>query len=354
MYDNDEKFGDKVVRDTVQANLEDETRENEKILEEEKNQYTGIIKEFSTDHVDQVTRIAKIDEEYQQEKFYKSTVSNSYLADSPTQYSSGEQDLVQKMVTETINLNGLSVRYLPRSSDYIDNVWNESPESYFHKGFMVDMMLVGTAGFEGEGHVMTQYGLEFKEEIELNVSIDKFNILNNTFVTSLAGEEVLKFDRPEPIEGDLIIIPFGRSANNINNYVPKVFQINYVTTYTDGNFFQIGELYQHKIKASLFEISAEDINFAPVISRQGITLSDSDIGIINDVQKSIIDSDISRVDTIVTDPFGDNYDIEKRSQERVLNKNNGEEAGRSNVLVDDYTSRAFGIKEDIISELDDI
>ena len=284
--DVDITFGEKVTTNLIEANEKEYQKQSQDLYSAEKNQYLQILDDFSESSFDKARKTEYINQTFEQTEFPSISVSNQYYEDSPVMYSSGEQDLAQQMVTETINIHGFSVRYLPRACDYPDEVWLEEPESYFHKGFMVDMMLVAADGFAGEGHVMSQYGLEYKEELELAVSMDRFLQLDSEYELTLVDSEVTKFARKEPLEGDLIIIPFGRGANNSNNYIPKVFQINYVTTYTDGVFFQLGELYQHRIKASLYELSAEDINFAPVVARHGVTLVDDTTGFIEEARNT--------------------------------------------------------------------
>ncbi|MCG7944886.1 MAG: hypothetical protein N0C84_00920 [Candidatus Thiodiazotropha taylori] len=353
-YNNDHEFGDKATRGVVEANDDQYKHDNAKILETEKNQYTEILDQFDDATFDKTKNVNYINSTYEQQESPTYSVTNSYIQNSVEQYSTGINEVANDLITETINLNGISVRYLPRGSNYRDEVWMEEAESFFHKGFMVDMMLISADGFEGEGHTMTQYGLEYKEEIELTVSMDRFRALDSDYEVTLTDSERVMFTRPEPLEGDLIIIPFGRGANNRDNYIPKVFQINYINTYQDGVFFQLGDLYQHRIRATLYELSAESINFYPVISRLDTVIHDSEAGLIVDGNTASADSDIASTLGEISDKYAKNYELEKRSQKQELFNSQGKKVGDAKVLVDDYTSKAFGLNSDILSDLDDI
>ena len=60
-----------------------------------------------------------------------------------------------------------------------------------------------------------------------NLVIYKFEELYNNFDSDLKSggdsDDAETFKRTRPLEGDLVVIPFGRSAQNKEQYVPKVF-----------------------------------------------------------------------------------------------------------------------------------
>ena len=106
--------------------------------------------------------IRTINENYNYKAAIQNTFIDGYINQfgSSANFSTNEQRLVQNLVRESINTNGITVRYMPRHSKYTDSVFNERPESKFHAGYQIDMMLLAAAGFEGEGDVMTTYGVE--------------------------------------------------------------------------------------------------------------------------------------------------------------------------------------------------
>jgi len=298
---------------------------------------------------------------------YTSGFINQFGASSA--FSTNEQRLVQNMVRESININGITVRYMPRWSPYTDLVWNERPESRFHRGLSMDMMLVAAAGFEGEGDVMTQYGMEFREEVIMTIAIPRFEQLYGEFTNDMLSqydsEDAKKFERTRPLEGDLIAVAFGRSAQNKNQYAPKIFEILRVTTYHDGAFFQLGNNYQYKIRARLFELSGEDLEFNPTVvqyNNDGTqkTLIDSDTGPIARSKDPLffLDSDKRIINTnkdsdMHFDSWSSNRAIEERSKQQEVFDNYGTKVENVPVIVQDYGAQAFNVPG-IIDDLDNI
>lgn len=304
-----------------------------------------------------------------------SGIVNTYLDTnnqfgSATRFTSNEQRLIQNLITETIHHNGISVRYCPRWSPFTDRVWNERPESMFDKGTQMDMLITSATGFDGEGDVMTQYGIEFREEIIVSISMTRFEKLYGNLDSDLRvskGASYAKmFERVRPLEGDLLVVPFGRSAQNKRQYAPKVFEILRVTTYQDGPFFQLGSNYQYKLRARLFELSFEDINFNPTVVEYNpdgtqLTYIDSDTGKIARSIKGIdvIDSETRRLNItkdsdLFSDSWASNVDIEKEAQIKdVMSlKDPTKVAKKVPSLVKDYSGSIWG--GNIIDDLDDI
>ena len=250
---------------------------------------------------------------------------------------------------------------MPRHSKYTDSVFNERPESKFHAGYQIDMMLLAAAGFEGEGDVMTTYGVEFREEVIMTVAINNFNAKHAAYDSDLSDSDSAFYNRQRPLEGDLIVIPFGRSAQNKNQYVPKIFEITRVTTFHDGAFFQVGDNYQYKLRCKLFELSGEDLGFSPTAityntvtgkettttnekiqrAAAGVNFEDSDTRALNIVR----DSDS------LTDSYARNREIEKRAQNRVIYDDDGNVQEKSDVIVEDYGKSAHN-SPGIINNLD--
>ena len=315
--------------------------------------------------------VQTINQNYNYATGIKNAYSSGYVNQfgSSSAFSTNEQRLIQNMVRESININGITVRYMPRWSPYTDRVWNERPESRFHKGLPMDMMLMASAGFEGEGDVMTQYGMEFREEVILQIAIPRFEALYKPYVQSLRdsmdSEDVSKFQRIRPLEGDLIVVAFGRTAQNKGQYAPKMFEILRVTTYHDGAFFQLGNNYQYKIRARLFELSGEDIEFNPTVVQYNPdgteqVVIDSVTGPLARSKDEIffLDSETRTINTVKDsdfqfDSWASNTAIEGRARVQEVFDNYGQPLEKVPVIVDDYSAKAFG-QPGVIDNLDDI
>lgn len=315
--------------------------------------------------------VQQLNQAYGLQAGIKNTYINGYINQfgASSAFSTNEQRLIQNMIRESININGITVRYMPRWSPYTDRVWNERPESRFHKGTPMDMMLVASAGFEGEGDVMTQYGMEFREEIILSIAIPRFTELYTQYKQNLRdqydSDTADLFDRTRPLEGDLIVVAFGRSAQNKGQYAPKIFEILRVTTYHDGAFFQLGDNYQYKIRARLFELSGEDIEFNPTVVNYNpdgteTVVIGQDTGPIAYAKESLVflDSDKRTINTLKdselhADSWSSNREIEKRAKNQEIYDLKGKKVEEVPVIVKDYGSQAFGVPG-IIDDLDNI
>ena len=286
------------------------------------------------------------------------TYQDNYISrfGSSTNYSLNEQKLLNSMVNESIFINGITVRYMPRYSEYTDEVWNERPSSVFHRGHQVNTYLESAEGFEGSGDLMSQYGIEFQEEITLKMGIDRFDELHSDYVNTLSGDDVDNYARKRPLEGDLIVVPFGRTSMHERGYVPKIFEITRVTTYHDGTFFQLGDNYQYKLRCRLFELSGEDLGFAPTVIEDDRVIVGETMGKIKQSNEGLPDSEIYNIAEnpgIIEDTFAKNYALEKESQEIAIYKDGKQLKEKKKAVTGDYTAKAFGLPG-IINNLDDI
>ena len=340
-----------------------------------KNNYTGFILASSVDHSqadadsdfgENLNRsIQQINADYSIAAGIKNVYVDGYINQfgASSNFSTNEQRMVQNMIRESININGITVRYMPRVAKNLDDMWNEMPESKFERGLQMDMLLVATAGFEGEGDVMTQYGIEFREEVILTVAMPRFEELYQAY------QDTGGVERTRPLEGDLIVIPFGRSAANKNQYIPKVFEILRVTTYHDGAFFQLGDNYQYKIKARLFELSGEDILFNPTVvkynpdgTEAGVVVGETSDKITRalDPISGLVDPstgivNITKDSEVHLDSWADNAVIEVEVQQQTVYDNTGEPLKDKNrIIMTDFTAKAFGYGNGVINNLDDI
>ena len=147
--------------------------------------------------------------------------------------NSSEQSLVDDIVTEVIKIHGMDVAYIPRAIVNKDDLFGEDRLAKFKDGFLIEAYLESYEGFEGEGEIMTQFGLHIKDQIELTISRSRFN---NIFP-----------EYPYPREGDLIYLPLSDG----------LFEINFVER--EKNFFHFGKIFSYNLKCSMFRYSGEDI-----------------------------------------------------------------------------------------------
>jgi hypothetical protein len=151
------------------------------------------------------------------------------------------QDLIEDLNIEAIKLKGLNVFYLPRTVISDLDMFGENPSNYYADAIMVEMYLETPLGFEGQGEVVTRFGLELMHNISLTISKRRFR------------EEMAKSKEyvDHPKEGDLVFIKLEEDI------APMLFEIKYVDE--RAGFFQQGKIYNFRMECEKVKYSYEKI-----------------------------------------------------------------------------------------------
>ena len=179
--------------------------------------------------------------------------------------ATNEQDLINDLVVESIQAQGLDVAYIPRTQDNIDYLYNEDPTNVFTSFGTIEMWPASVEGFDGE-QLMSIFGDEFKKSATFIVSRSRFK------------EVFPEFLRPR--EGDLIFMPITNA----------VLEIRFVEH--ESPFFEKGKQYVYELKLEAFEFSYEEIE-----------TGDNELDTILD-EMDVLDQDTT------TEEYGDNTDID--------------------------------------------
>ena len=151
-----------------------------------------------------------------------------------------EQHLYEDLVVEALRMYGHNVFYLPREIIEEDTILNEDVQSKFGDSYQVEMYIENTDGFEGEGDLMSKFGVQIRDQATFIISLrtwERFISLDDNLATSF-----------RPNEGDLIYFPLSGS----------MFEIKFVEH--EDPFYQVGKLFVFKLKCELFEYSQEDFD----------------------------------------------------------------------------------------------
>lgn len=151
--------------------------------------------------------------------------------------NSGEQNLIEDLIIESIRIYGHDVWYIPRTLGAKDELLNEDDLSTFDAAYMVEMYIKNVEGFEGDGDFLSKFGLQIRDSITFTIAMRKFNS-----EVGLYNEEV------RPKEGDLIYFPLNR----------KIFEVQHVEH--EAIFYQMGSLQTYDLRCELFEYSQERFN----------------------------------------------------------------------------------------------
>lgn len=150
-----------------------------------------------------------------------------------------EQNLFEDLIIEAMRIYGHDVYYIPRKIVDLDRILNEDIVSKFEKSFKIEMYVESVDGFEGDGDLISKFGLEIRDQVTLVVARRRWN--------SLVGRFGYTSDSVRPREGDLIFFPMTNS----------LFEIKFVEDMMP--FFQLGNTPTFKLICELFEYSGQSI-----------------------------------------------------------------------------------------------
>ena len=156
--------------------------------------------------------------------------TNSYFR---TFDARNDQELLHSIVSESIQVTGYDVNYIPRTLVNEDTILGEDSISEYKDAYSVEMYIKSVDGFEGEGDLVSKFGLEVRDQIIFSMS-------------RRAWEGLDIGTRPK--EGDLIY--FGLTN--------KLFQIMFVEHETP--FYQNGTLPTFDLTCELFTYSEEALD----------------------------------------------------------------------------------------------
>lgn len=162
---------------------------------------------------------------------------NHFFQSGRTIGRSSEQNLYEDLIIESMRIYGFEVYYIPRKSFNEDTVLTEDPLNYYENAYPIEMYMENIGGFEGDGELLTKFGIEIRDVANFIVSRRRWGeTVGNT------GNSVLA-DRPA--EGDVIYFPLTKSF----------FEIRKVEA--QNPFFQLGKLYTFKMNCELMQFSSE-------------------------------------------------------------------------------------------------
>ena len=151
-----------------------------------------------------------------------------------------EQNLYEDIVIESLKMYGQDIYYLPREVVHEDTILNEDVESTFDASYTIEMYIESVEGFEGDGDILSKFGVEIRDQATFIVSRRRWEQLigiHNNGITSL-----------RPAEGDLIYLPLSKG----------LFEIRFVED--EQPFYQLSNLPVYKLQCELFEFSGEKFN----------------------------------------------------------------------------------------------
>ena len=256
-----------------------------------------------------------------------------------------ERSLYQNLVKEAIQIYGHDVYYVNRETVALDNVLGEDALSKYTNAEPIEMYVEDGAGFGGDKEIISQFGLENRNEITFVVSKERFQEMdsqinleegegsialesgtidqtgNSSNLSSFTGnfyilQDTATTDADRPQEGDLVYHPV----------FEKMFEINFVDH--DEPFYQLDNNPVYKLRCKQFEYASEviDTGIATIDAIEGDLSTDArqfQITLENEVGSIQLENaaDTGIASYILTEDYivGD-YDTDKTSQNELFDQ----------------------------------
>ena len=107
---------------------------------------------------------------------------NSIFHTSNSHSLSTERSLYQDLIKEAIQIYGHDVYYVNRTTTAIDTLLGEDALSKFNNAQPIEMYVEDAEGFGGDKEIITQFGLENRNEITFVVSKERFQELDSQVI----------------------------------------------------------------------------------------------------------------------------------------------------------------------------
>ena len=150
---------------------------------------------------------------------------------------SSEQLLMEDLIIECLKIYGFDTYYMPRQSSNEDLILGEDTLNNFTNAYPLEMYMQNVSGFEGDGDLMTKFGVEIRDTVTFLVSRRRWDE-----VVARSGNAQLT---TRPAEGDIIYFPLTKAYFEIRRVEAK------------DPFFQVGKLYVYKLQCELLQYSSE-------------------------------------------------------------------------------------------------
>ena len=256
-----------------------------------------------------------------------------------------ERSLYQNLIKEAIQIYGHDVYYVNRETVALDNVLGEDALSKYTNAEPIEMYVEDGAGFGGDKEIISQFGLENRNEVTFVVSKERFQEMDSQInleegggsialedgsidqtdsssnLTTLTGnyyilQDIATTDADRPQEGDLVYHPV----------FEKMFEINFVDH--DEPFYQLDNNPVYKLRCKQFEYASEvmDTGIATIDAIEGDLSTDArayQITLENEVGSVLLENaaDTGMDSYIITEDYivGD-YVTDKTSQNELFDQ----------------------------------
>ena len=151
-----------------------------------------------------------------------------------------EQRLYEDIIIESLKMYGQDVYYLPRDIVNKDPVFFDDVPSRFNSSYKIEMYIENPDGFDGEGDLMTKFGVELRDQATFIVARRRWSDIVRKYDNEIQSVR--------PREGDLIYLTLSNT----------LFEIMHVEH--EQPFYQLSNLPTYKLRCEKFEYNDEDLD----------------------------------------------------------------------------------------------
>ena len=187
-----------------------------------------------------------------------------------------ERNLYKDLIKEAIQIYGHDVYYVDRTIVARDNVLGEDALSKFTNAQPIEMYVEDSEGFGGDKEIITQFGLENRNEITFVVSKEKFQQLDSQITledgTDTTGGSILLEAGSIQVSNLTTLSKYFITDESDNNILNEDGSGGKIMSEESGNDFYIiqdtattdadrpleGDLIYHPVLAKMFEINFVD------------------------------------------------------------------------------------------------
>ena len=159
-----------------------------------------------------------------------------------SQGTTAEKRLYEDIIIESLKIFGHDCYYIPRNIVNTNAIFSEDALSKFGDSYMIEAYVENIDGFAGDGDLLSKFGVEVRDQMNLIVSARRWEDLVGRFDTTGSTSAT------RPKEGDLIYFPM----------VNGLFEISFVEDETP--FHQLQNLPTFKLTCELFEYNNQAID----------------------------------------------------------------------------------------------
>lgn len=150
-----------------------------------------------------------------------------------------EQLLYEDLIIESLKIYGHECYYVPRKKFNQDEILKEDPLNTYEHYYPIEMYMENVQGFEGEGELLSKFGVELRDTASFLVSRRRWKQLVGDY-----GQSIL----PRPTEGDIVYFPLTKSYFEIRKVI------------SNQPFYQTGALFVYKLNCELMQYSLESFD----------------------------------------------------------------------------------------------